>query len=138
MISDKIIREIRASHQSMLETIDQLKASSRNYFLAKPLIQKFHQQMLNHFGRQDGAFFAPLREHYASDRVSAKTIEFLEFDLKDIKVNLLVFYDKHSGELGDINARSFSKDFSDLSGLITGRIKMEEHYLIPLLKKAAS
>ena len=134
-MSDDVIRKIKTAHRSILETIDQLQINLRNYHQAKPMIRELHLKLMAHFGQQDHSLFVPLKDYYSKERTSVKMIEFLEFDLREIKVRLLVFYDQHSGELGDTNASSFPRDFADFSGLILGRISMEEKYLIPLLEK---
>ena len=132
---DDGLRKFKTSHRSILETIDQLRLTLRNYPEAKPILRGLHQQLLTHLGRQDGTLFASLKNFYLSKRESEKLIEFLEFDLMEIKVKFMVFYDEHSGASEDSNARSFSRDFGDFSALIRERIKMEEDYLIPLLEK---
>ena len=134
-MSDEAIRKINSAHRSILETIDRLQLNLRNYPQAKPLIRELHQKLLAHFGQQNESLLAPLKDYYSGHRNEAKMIEFLEFDLKEIKIKLLVFYDQHSGELEDTNSRSFPGDFNDFSGFIMGRIKMEADYLIPLLGK---
>ena len=132
---DDVLRKFKTSHRSILETIDQLRLTLRNYPKAKPVLRQLHQQLLTHLGRQNSTLFASLKDFYLSKREAEKLIDFLEFDLKETKVKFMVFYDEHSGAFEDSNARSFSRDFGDFSALIRGRIKMEEDYLIPLLEK---
>ena len=132
---EDVIRTLTTAHYSILETVDRLQLNIRNYPKAKPLIRELHQKLMAHFSHQNEPFFMALQAQCGQARESLKMLEFLQFDLKEIKVNLLVFFDRHSGEMDDIHFRSFPKDFTDLSGLIIGRIKMEKDYLIPILQK---
>ena len=136
-MADDVVRTMQMAHHSILETIGQVQLFLRNYPKVKPLIRELHQKLINHFGRQNDSFFAPLKANRSLERNDLKMLEALEVDLKDIKVKLLVFYDQHSGEMDDTNARSFPLDFADLSGFIQGRIKMENDYLFPLLEKTS-
>ena len=132
---DDTVRIIQRAHLSILETIDQLQLNLRDYPQAKPFLRELHQKLFNHFGHQNESFFVPLKDYGSLVRRDLKMLEFLEFDQKEIMVKLLVFYDQHSGEMDDTNARSFPKDFTDFSSLVLGRFKIEKDYLIPLLEK---
>src|SRR5437867_2916883 len=120
---DETIRKFRSAHRSILDSIDQIRSHLRNYPQAKPLLRDLHQKLLAHFSQQNESFFGPLKEYFRLQRENAKMIESLEFDVKEIKIKLLVFYDQHSGEFADNNSRSFPVDFADFSGLIMGRLK---------------
>lgn len=133
-MSADLIYQFKTAHQSIQVTIDQINSSIRSYNQAKPKIRDLHIKLLAHFGKQNDALFNPLAEFYADHRSSAKMIEFLRYDLKDVKVKLLIFFDRHSGEMGDVHHRTFPKDFIEFSKVLTGRIKIEEDFLLPLLE----
>ncbi|OGX24539.1 MAG: hypothetical protein A3D10_08280 [Omnitrophica WOR_2 bacterium RIFCSPHIGHO2_02_FULL_48_11] len=108
---------------------------ARSYNQAKPILRGLHEQLLNYFARQDQKILDQLYSFYIDDRSSYKLVEFLEHDLKDIKIKLLIFYDKHTGEVADMNARSFPLDFQKFLQEIINRMNVEEEYLFPLLEK---
>ena len=131
---DDLIRQFKVAHQSILVTIDQINQNIRSYSKAKPFIRDLQAKLLAHFERQNDSLFKPLEGFHADHRPSAKMIEFLRYDLKDIKIKLLIFFDRHSGEINDMCNRSFPKDFTEFSQAVIGRIKVEEDFLLPLLK----
>ena len=132
---DDLTKQFKVAHQSILTTIDQINQNIRSYLKAKPFIRELQTKLLAHFEQQNDSLYDSLIKFYDHDRPSMKTIEFLRYDLKDIKVKLLVFFDRHSGEMGDVHGKSFPKDFSEFSENILGRIKIEEDFLLPLFKK---
>ena len=133
-MADDLIKQFKLAHQSILVTIDQINPIIRSYRQAKPFIRDLQAKLLAHFERQNNSLFKPIEEFYADHRPSAKMIEFLRYDLKDIKIKLLIFFDRHSGEIDDICSRSFPKDFTEFSQAVIGRMKVEEDFLLPLLK----
>ncbi|OGX31266.1 MAG: hypothetical protein A2787_07000 [Omnitrophica WOR_2 bacterium RIFCSPHIGHO2_01_FULL_48_9] len=129
------MKSLRLGHNSLLHTIEQLQQVARSYNQAKPILRGLHEQLLNYFARQDQKILDQLYSFYIDDRSSYKLVEFLEHDLKDIKIKLLIFYDKHTGEVADMNARSFPLDFQKFLQEIINRMNVEEEYLFPLLEK---
>lgn len=129
------ISSLKSSQQSLVDAIDQIQPFLRSYSKAKSGIRELHKRVLLHYAYQNSEFFEALRASFQNDSEALKMLEFLAFDLKDFKIKYLLFFDAHSGEMEDVNGRSFPKDFSGLSGEIIGRIKIEEEYLFPLLLK---
>src|SRR3989344_6335877 len=134
-MSHPLVKSLRLGHNSLLHTIEQLQQVARSYNQAKPILRGLHEQLLNYFARQDQKILDQLYSFYIDDRSSYKLVEFLEHDLKDIKIKLLIFYDKHTGEVADMNARSFPLDFQKFFQEIINRMNVEEEYLFPLLEK---
>lgn len=134
-MSRQLVENFSSAHATILNSIDQILLVSRSYSQVKPHLRALHEKVLAHLGRQDKVLIAKLTEAAGDNREAAKMLEFLVFDLKNIKIKYLIFYDNHSGEMADINARTFPKDFQEFSDELITRIKMEEEYLFPLLKK---
>jgi len=131
----EVIASLKTGHQAIVNCIAEIQPLLRSYLSAKPKLREFHKTLLAHFNLQNAALADRLSAHYVDNREALKMVEFLTVDLKDIKVRYLLFFEQHSGELPDINARSFPKDFMSFAGLLLARIKMEEDYLIPLISK---
>lgn len=134
-MSLQLVENFSSAHATILNSIDQIFLVCRSYSQVKPLLRALHEKVLAHLGRQDKVFIAKLTEAAGDNREAAKMLEFLVYDLKNIKIKYLIFYDNHSGEMADINARTFPKDFQEFSDELITRIKMEEEYLFPFLKK---
>lgn len=135
---NELIGIFRVGQQAIVGTIDEIYSVLRSYSEAKPKIRVLQQKLLAHFSRQDEDLFNELNSFYKSDRHAMKMIEFLMYNLKDIKVKFLTFFDKHSGEMDDINYRTFPRDFSEFAKEIMAYLKIEEEYLFPLLGKLPS
>ena len=133
--SRDLIADFKTGHQAIIEAIDGIQASVRSYREAKPRIRTMQKILLDHFGREGSEFYNRLTVFYGSDRQATKMIEFLTYDLKDVKIQFLTFFDKYSGEMGDAGSRNFLRDFMDFTSLIIARIKVEEDQLLPLLGK---
>lgn len=136
--SAQALQSLRLGHQSIADSIDSLRPFLRSYLHAKPHLREFHQRLLTFFSRQDDIFFKALYRSFQDDRNATKIIDFLAHDLKDLKIQFLIFFEKHSGEVLDQNAATFPKDFSDFCALLIARIKIEEERLFPLLEKMES
>ena len=128
-----IIASFQSGHRAILQSLDQIYQVVRAYPQAKPRLRELNSIVLAHLGRQNKQMLDQLQVHYHDNRQASKMLEFLIHDLKEIKIKYLVFFDKHSGEMADINARNFSRDFQEFSGELIHRLKMEEEYFFPLL-----
>lgn len=135
MSAQDLISHFKQSHQAIVNEIDLIQSSAKSYAAIKPHIRDICKILMEHFGRQNSVFFDRLSSFYTADRPCAKIIEFLVYDTKDIKIKVLIFFDKYSGEMGDRGSRTFSKDFTQLAKDVLGRIKTEEEQLLPLLAK---
>ena len=133
-MSDELFHNFQTAHQSIVDTLGQTQLLLRTYFKAKPKIRELSQKLLAHFSRQNSAFYDELREIYEGNRQSLKIIDFLAHDLKETKIKYVEFIEKHSGEMDDINAKTFPVDFMNFSRMILTRINIEEEYLLPLIR----
>jgi len=133
-MSRDLASDLRVAQQGIVDTFVQIQPLLRSYVHAKPKIREMREQLLAYLGRQDEEFFSHLRERHYHDREAKKMIEFLMHDLKDIKVQYLIFFEKHSGEMTSPYLKDFPKDFVEFSKLILARFKIEDDYLFPLVK----
>lgn len=106
----------------------------RFYPQARLKLRELRDILAAHLSRQDRELFRQLSDYYAGDRKNIKMLEFLEHDLKDIKIEYLGFLDKHDGDSGNRRAWSFPRDFTDFTRTVMTRIQVEEEYLLPLLE----
>lgn len=128
-----LVSWFRRSHEQLVAAICDVQVCQREYAQAKPKLSVLYTLLLEHLAKQDKEFFQRVTASLADDRPAGKTLEFLEHDLKELKIAYLTFMDKHSAELADQHPNSFIKDFSNFSQTILARIKVEEEYLLPLL-----
>lgn len=134
-MSQDYLHILRIGHQGIIEAVSCVEPFLRSYREAKPHLRKLYKSMDLFLGQQDRCMFDALYEFFEDDRSSIKIIDFLLHDLKDMKIQYLVFSDKHTGEMSDHQRHAFAKDFSEFSAKIIARLKIEEEYLFPLLKK---
>lgn len=130
-----LTQSFRVHHQAIIEAIDQVQLLSRSYLNVKPRLRVLSDAILNHLSQQNEEFWNQLKSPEPLDREAAKLIDFLIHDLKETKVKYLIFFDKYSGEMGDMGSPYFPKDLFDFSRDLQARIKIEEDYLFPLLEK---
>ena len=134
-MSKDLVSEFRVGHQTIIDIIEKTQSYTRSYLQGKPNIRAMREIILKHFERENEQLYAHLQSFYHEDRAASKIIEFLVYDLKDTKIQFLVFFDKYTGEMGDMGSRNFLRDFTEFSRVIVQRIKAEEEYLFPLLAK---
>ena len=139
MSSAQLIQRLKKGHQAIATAITQIRETVRSYSQAKPFLRILEQAVINHLECQDARFFRQLSTFYAEDREALKMLEFLTFELKELKVKYLVFSDAYPAQhIGDSGRRNFSKDFSEFAEAAIGRIRMENEYLLPLLQRMAN
>jgi len=134
-MSKVLVESFRSAHRSIILSIDDIQISLRNYNQAMPKLQTFGSLLLAHFGRQNTETYERIRRCVEGNREGLKMMDFLEHDLKDIKIKYLLFAEKHSGDPGNVNERNFIRDFREFSSDVINRIKIEEDYLLPLIER---
>lgn len=131
-----LIPSFRRAHESILSAIDQVSVVARSYSQARAHLHELEERLLAHLGRQDKEFYKRLLDYYSEQREQKKMIEFLIHDLKETKVNYLIFFEKHMDtSVPAVAARNFPKDFAEFKESIINRVKVEEEYLFPLLQR---
>jgi len=133
-MATQVVTTLEQGHQAIKEAISAIQVVARSYPAARPRIRELQSVLLTHLGRQDRKLQERLARHYRDGREQTKMLEFLQHDLKEIKVQFLVFFDKYTGELTDFGGNTFPKDFSVFTGTILDRIRIEEEYLFPLVR----
>ncbi len=131
---DELLKELKFGHLAMIEQMDQINQVIHHYPDAKPKLRCLQTILLSHFERQKQKFYQRLTENYLPDEEKIKNIQFLEQDIKILKVKMLVFYDEHPADMGDLRPKGFVRDFQMFSGDLTGRIQDERKYLFPLIE----
>lgn len=131
----RLIQRFRKGHQAIADVVTQIQRVVRSYGQAKPLLPVLDQVLINHLECQDDELFRELLDFYREDREAVKMLEFLIYELKEFKIQYLVFSDKYPGHMADRGSRNFPKDFAELTKAIVGRLQMENEYFFPLLEK---
>ena len=131
-VSDQITN-LKVSQHGLIISVDEIQQSRAAYFEIKNLLRDLQKKLFSHFALQDQDFYKELSETFAQDREKSKLIEFLIHDLKDIKVNMLIFFDQHPADMGDVREVNFRRDFADFAHRLTARLASERDCLMPLL-----
>lgn len=137
IVTNKLIESFVKGHQMILSNIGRAQQNIRSYNQAYKDINELSEVLLTHWERQSEQFFILLKNFYKEDRESLKMLEFLIYDLKEIKISYLVFADKYIKKNGCAQERSFPKDFDSFCRSVISRLNIEEEYLLPLMKKIA-
>lgn len=132
-MSKELLKDFKTRHQAIVNTLEKIGVLSRSYSAAKLYIRQLNELLLAHFGGQKEEFFKKLSEFY-KDEEAQKTIKFLMHDLKGLRVELLAFLEKYTGEMGDRGSPQFPRDLADFSRQVVSRIRIEEEYLFGLLE----
>lgn len=127
------VNALRLSHEAILNSLLSVQAVSRSYLQAKPALFEFNERIRAYLEKQDSEMYERLRAIFAQDREALKMLEFLEHDLRDLKVQFLIFSEKHTGDLANQSGRNFIKEFKGFADAVIARVKVEESYLVPLL-----
>ena len=130
-----MIAKIKVHHQCLVDSLNQIRPLVRSYHETKPLMRELQEILLAHFQFQSKSFYEQLRDFYAEDHKAQKMIEFLVQDLKELKVQTLILFDDHPGDMMDIKPGHFLKDFEVFSKSLLDRINIERDYLIPMVEK---
>jgi hypothetical protein len=131
---DACVNQYRLSQEAVLAAVLKMKEWLRDPAATRRSWPALREQLFTFFGRQDRGFFSALQEFFARDREAEKMLEFLECDLKELKLTLAELEAKY-GEGGAAARRVAPRDFTELAGRVVGRIRLEEEYLVPLLEK---
>ena len=121
--------------RAILVSVGDVQHSLRDYPACRTKLAVLLEKLLVHWKKQDESFWTALAEVFATDRPAQKIVEFLVFDLKELKVKYLAFEDRYLLALPGGERRTFPKDGKDFLQAVLDRIQMEEEYLFPLLKR---
>lgn len=132
---DEALNYIRQAHETIVLSVDTIEQSIRNYPKIKGEIRHLQTKLLAHYSFQNANFYDRIKNMHQESREALKMVEFLTADLTELKIKTLLFFDMHSGELSDQKPKNFPYDFTQFSREITGRLKIEEQYLLPLLNQ---
>ena len=126
---------LESHHALILEHVDFIHRRYHIYRDVKPKISSLQQILLNHFALQTKELYAALTEFFENDREKSKLLEFLIYDLKELKIKTLGFFDEHPADMGDTRAKKFIQEFENYSDHLVSRIHHEKKYLIPFLEE---
>lgn len=117
----KLRTSLESGHEMILDQIFKCRTGGK---LQKNLEQfrNLEQIVLAHLSSQSPRFYQALEEHLRNEKSQLKILEYLIFDLKDLKIKLLIFM--------DAPAATFYEFKNDL----TIRVSIEKERLIPLIE----
>ncbi len=142
--NEVVIAKLKMAHEAIILALDdihkhfpsQRQLTVAAYNQVKPYVRHLQESLLGCFQLQKDTLFTHLSSFYSADRENMKMIEFLREDLKNVKIQSLIFFETHPADMGDLGGANFHSDFMNLSDLLAARIKSEQTYLLPLLKSS--
>lgn len=125
----------RQVQESILATLEQIYQKARAYPHGRQELAELEEKLLGHLQHQSGRLIPGLRKHYQDNREVQKRLEFLEYQIRELKILLSVFVDKYRENFSAVAARNFPIDLAELRKKIVSQLQAEEEYLIPLLAR---
>jgi len=125
----------RRRREQIMHSIVELQSLRNNFREARKIIGEPREMIYYYFGRQDEKFYAKLEDFFKKNRPAIKMIEFLRHDLKELKIKTFGFFEQYGFGNPLEQGRNFARDLRWYSQLVIDRFRVEEDYLIPLLKR---
>ncbi len=124
----------RQRRDRVLLSFSSLQASAHDYHKARHKTGECLELVYSYMGRQDEQFYARLRNFYQSNHPATKIIDFLTQDIKMLKVQTFVFFEKYGPSNPLEQGKNFVRDLREYYQLLSERFRVEEDHLVPLLK----
>ena len=132
-IDEKFLQDLISSHRQVLEAMHEISPHAMPYYEVKKKLIVLYEEIFQYLSLQKSDRFERLREALVGEPDKLKIVNFLENDLKELRITMYWFSDEHRADMGDMNPKNFIRDFQELSQSLVGRIKREEELLLPLL-----
>ena len=126
--------DLFAGQQGILNLCEEIIATIRSYTQVRGRLIILYDLSTNYFGRQDQCLLTDLRLRHQNDSRALKMLEFWEIDLKDIKIKVVTFFEKYTGDFVIKPRGSFGKEFLELHKALKARFEIENNYLFALMR----
>ena len=126
-----LAQRLEASHVLLLEIIDSMKSSLRDWTQLKPKLKDLTEYLLKHLQLQNEDLFKALKENYKRLKPDSQIPDFLEADYKELKVRVYSFMEELLDSEWTTKKYSARQDVKDFIQKILERIEVERAYLIP-------
>ncbi len=136
-MTENPIEQFRQRRDIVNHSLLQLALLRSDYRLARQKTGDCREIIYGYLKRQDEQFYSSLSDFYKENRPALKIIEFLTQDLKELKVQTFGFFEKYGVANPLEQGRNFAKDLREYMKFIENRLRLEEDYLVPLLKRMA-
>ncbi|MCB9771265.1 MAG: hypothetical protein H6754_01750 [Candidatus Omnitrophica bacterium] len=134
-MSLNVVESFLLRQETVLHALEQLQSLRNNYREARKISGECREKMFYYFRVQDEKFYKSLEDFFAENRPALKMIEFLTLDLKEVKVKTFNFFVKYGVDNPLEQGRNFARDLRVYRQEILHRFRVEESYLLPLLKR---
>jgi hypothetical protein len=134
-MENKSIEVFRRRREQITHSLIELQSLRTNFREARKIIGEPREMIYSYFGKQDEQFFTNLEDFFKDNRPALKMIGFLQQDLKDLKVKTFGFFEQYGYGNPLEQGRNFGRDLRWYMQLIADRFRVEEDYLVPLLKR---
>jgi len=129
--------EFRQAQESVLATLEQICRKARGYPHGRQELAELEEKLLDDFQYQHDRVIPGLRKYCRDNQAVLKRLEFLEFQMKDLKVFFSLFMDKYRENFSAVAARNFPIDLAEVRKKIVSHLQDEEECLAPLLDQLA-
>lgn len=137
-LSKNFIEEFKQGQESVLVTLEQIAQHARSFGKARPQLPELENKLLLHLQYQQNKIYPALADFFSENREAAKKMEFLRYEINELKVKTAIFTDKYSFNFSAVTARNFPIAFMEFRQAVIERIRSEGEQLLPLLDEFMS
>jgi hypothetical protein len=134
-MNENLVEVFRQRRDVVNHSLLQLASFRHDYRSARQKTGECREMIYSYLKRQDEQFYAKLSSFYQENRPALKIIEFLTLDTKGLKVQTFSFFEKYGTANTLEQGRNFARDLREYMQLLSNRFRLEEDYLVPLLKR---
>ncbi len=134
-MNENSVEVFRQRRDVINHSLLQLGSLRHDYRSARQKTGECREIVYSYLKRQDEEFYAKLINFYQENRPALKIIEFLTHDIKGLKVQTFGFFEKYGAANPLETGRNFARDLREYMQIVGDRFRLEEDYLVPLLKR---
>ncbi len=136
-MTENPVESFHRGRETIMHSLVQIQALRNNYREARKITGECREKVYYYLGKQDGQFYAKITDFFCDNRPALKIVEFLVQDLKELKGKTFGFFEKYGVQNPFEQGRNFARDLREYQQALLERFRVEEDYLLPLLKRLA-
>jgi hemerythrin-like domain-containing protein len=132
---DDIVKILKHEHKLIEEAIARMWPFAKGRAAKVEDLAVFEKLILKHVSKEDSEVYVPLRRLVRLPHEDEKFFLMSRQKLEDLKISVIVFFEKYKNEKNLVNSASFEADFVRLVEKIKQRVDFENNQLFPFLVK---
>lgn len=129
------LETFKQGQESILATFEQIKQQVRGYPGPRSLLEELEEKIFIHLQFQSQKILPSLEGFFSEQRGMEPKLEFHRYEVKDLKIKALEFFDRYRTPANPVVARNFPMAFLEFRQAVVQRIQVETDHLLPLLEE---